>query len=382
MGLMRLVLREMLERKAQLVMSFVAVALGILVIVSVRTISHFSGIAVATTVDNLGANILVMPKETSIDNYYRSDFVDATLPEEYVRRITTSDLRGVNNMSPRLVIRDVPVGDRRVNLTGVLPKDEFPRRPDWASPGDLFTEPVDVCGVSPTLNASAAENAVRRKNIAHLGRDECFVGSEVASDHGLGAGSVLEIGGRRFRVVEVLPATGTVDDTRVLANLHVVQEMYKTGPVINLIEIVGCCREVSQGLHAGLNDLLPAARVVTIGQIVSTQLETERLMEKSGTIFLVIICIVGILSIGNDMFSSVHERRREIGILLAIGATPGRILRMFLLKALVLGVAGGVFGYLGGTLLAVLLGPSVAGMPVSPRMVLLPLSLLVAVAIA
>lgn len=379
---MRMVLREMLERKVSLAMSFAAVTLGILVIVSIRTISHFSGVAIAGAVDNLGANILILPKETSVDNYYRSDFVEATLPERYVRDITTSGLQGVNNLSPRLLVPGVLVGGRAVNLTGVLPKDEFPKKPDWATKGDVFSQPKDACGANPTPNASIAQNAVRRKIIEHLGPEDCFVGSEVASGLHLDVGSRVEIQGRTFQVVEVLPETGTVDDTRILVHLHGVQEMFGKGAVIHVIEVVGCCREIQSGLVSRLNDLLPSARVVTIKQIVSTQQETHDLMGRFGTIFLVIISLVGAAAIANDMFSIVHVRRREIGTLLAIGATPGYVLKLLLMKALLLGFAGGALGYVSGTLLAMVLGPSLAGVPVAPLGSLAPWALLIAVSIS
>ena len=62
-------------------------------------------------------------------------------------------------------------------------------------------------------------------------------------------------------------------------------------------------------------------------------------------------------SIAGTMFANVTERRREIGTLMALGATPKLVARLFLGKALVIGLAGGVIGYLGGTVLAVGLGP-------------------------
>jgi putative ABC transport system permease protein len=42
------------------------------------------------------------------------------------------------------------------------------------------------------------------------------------------------------------------------------------------------------------------------------------------------------------------------------------ILKVFLMKALLLGLAGGIGGYLVGTLLAVTMGPRLAGVPVLP----------------
>jgi putative ABC transport system permease protein len=73
------------------------------------------------------------------------------------------------------------------------------------------------------------------------------------------------------------------------------------------------------------------------------------------------------VSIANYMFANVFERRREIGILIALGARRTMIQRIFLLKALLLGLVGGVGGYFVGTVLAIILGPSVAGISVRAR---------------
>jgi putative ABC transport system permease protein len=51
---------------------------------------------------------------------------------------------------------------------------------------------------------------------------------------------------------------------------------------------------------------------------------------------------------------------------MALGANSGLVLRIFLLKALILGVAGGIGGYVLGTILAMVLGPQLAGVIVWP----------------
>jgi putative ABC transport system permease protein len=91
--------------------------------------------------------------------------------------------------------------------------------------------------------------------------------------------------------------------------------------------------------------------------------------------------LVGAASIANYMFSNVQERRAEIGTLMALGMTPRRILTVFLAKALVVGMAGGVVGYILGTALAVILGPRLAQVPVLPLPAWLGWAVLIAVAI-
>ncbi len=136
------------------------------------------------------------------------------------------------------------------------------------------------------------------------------------------------------------------------------------------------------GLVDKINRLLPDAKVVTITQIAASQININRMMSNLSLMFLVIIIFVGGASIANYMYANVFERRREIGTLMALGANSGLVLRIFLLKALILGVAGGIGGYVLGTILAVVLGPKLAGVVVLPMPLLALLAVGVSVALA
>ena len=69
------------------------------------------------------------------------------------------------------------------------------------------------------------------------------MGADVASTLGLKDADALDVLGKKFTVTAVLPQTGTVDDSRIFAHLHTVQDLTKKGHVINVIEIIGCCHE-------------------------------------------------------------------------------------------------------------------------------------------
>jgi ABC-type lipoprotein release transport system permease subunit len=61
--------------------------------------------------------------------------------------------------------------------------------------------------------------------------------------------------------------------------------------------------------------------------------------------------LVASIGIANTMIMSVYERTREIGILKAIGASPGDIRLLFMAEASLIGLLGGVTGAIGGWLL-------------------------------
>ena len=367
MRLRTLVWRELFERKSQLATSFFAIMLGITAIVSIRNVVFYSEKAVARELDALGANILVLPKSASVQDYYSADMQGDEIPEEYVTRLVMSDLAGLDNLSPKLSV-PVRLRDRDWTLTGILPKSEFQAKAAWRGAG-IFSRPKGCGALVET--APAKETLVRKRVIKTLSQSEVLVGADVAASLDLEEGHTVTLLGQQFTVTAVLPETGTVDDARVFAHLHAVQRLAGKGAVVNAIEIVGCCIEIFGGLVKKINKLLPEARVVTITQVAETQIKTNRMMSHLSMIVLGVIVLVGGASIANYMYANVFERRREIGTLMALGARSSVILRMFLLKALFLGLAGGISGYALGTVLAVTLGPRLAGIPVLPMPVLL-----------
>jgi putative ABC transport system permease protein len=106
------------------------------------------------------------------------------------------------------------------------------------------------------------------------------------------------------------------------------------------------------------------------------------MMEKTSWVFISLIILVGGSGIANYMYGNVNDRKKEIGTLMALGAGSGFILKLFFAKALFLGFMGGIGGYAAGTSLAVVLGPHIAGISVSPLPSLIGLALLISVGIA
>jgi putative ABC transport system permease protein len=83
------------------------------------------------------------------------------------------------------------------------------------------------------------------------------------------------------------------------------------------------------------------------------------------------------------MMASVHERIKDIGIMRAVGASGRQISKIFVYEAIIIGILGGTFGYIAGTLLAYLIGPIIfEGAIISYVPQYLPLSLILATVIS
>jgi putative ABC transport system permease protein len=67
---------------------------------------------------------------------------------------------------------------------------------------------------------------------------------------------------------------------------------------------------------------------------------------------------------------------------MAIGSGSGFVLKLFFAKAFFLGLVGGIGGYLVGTILAMILGPFIANIPVYPLISLFGTAILISIGIA
>lgn len=367
MKLSTLVCRELWARPTALLTAAVAIVLSVAALIAIRHITTFSEHAVAGQLEQLGANILILPQESTLQNYYAADLTERTLPESHVFTILLEGLPGVEQLSPRLCVT-TEVEDREVTLTGILPQSEFEASAAWQSVGMFNDEPKGCgrasCGAKQLDQSKEALTSQRA--IAELADDEVVLGSDVGEITGLVAGQRIKLHGELFNISAVLPSTGTVDDSRVYAHLHTVQRLTNAGEVVNAIEVIGCCDDAATDLVPKLSSLLPDAKVVTISQIVATQVGVNRLLQQISVVVFVVLVVMGGATVAGTTSANVRERRREVGTLMAIGATPRLVTWVFLLKALWLGIGGALIGAILGVLTAVIFGGYWAGLAITP----------------
>jgi putative ABC transport system permease protein len=238
MKLGTLVAKEIRERPTACLAAVLTIFLGVASLVAVRHITVFSQREVARQLDTLGANILILPAASSLQDYYAADLNGRKLPEQRVAEILLAALPGVERLSPRLCVA-ADAGGRPVLLTGILPQSELQAQTAWQSVA-MFTKRKHV----GCKNAAACEKPAdpspealaTARTIEHLDPHDVVLGGEAAAAMQLKIGDTLTLLGESFRVKAVLPVTGTIDDGRVFAHLHTVQECANAGEVVSAIE--------------------------------------------------------------------------------------------------------------------------------------------------
>jgi putative ABC transport system permease protein len=187
-------------------------------------------------------------------------------------------------------------------------------------------------------------------------------------------GRFVRIGGGRFRVVGVMEPKGRllgfdVDDSAYVPvasalrvfNLDEVQEIDVVfSREASVDQAVSAITRLLTDRHGGNEDFT-----------VTTQ---EAMLEVSGNVMNIITfavgaiggisLLVGAVGILTMMWIAVGERKAEIGLVRAIGASRGQVQLVFLAEAAALATAGGVMGLAGSMGLCSLARGLVPGLPV------------------
>ena len=121
--------------------------------------------------------------------------------------------------------------------------------------------------------------------------------------------------------------------------------------------------------------MLPGTDIRTIRRVADS--EGKILSHVSTLLWIVTLAalLAAALAVAATSATIVLQRRVEIGVMKAIGATNALVGGIFLIEQLILAMGGGTVGFALGLLLARVLGSSVFGTPAEPRLVLLPIVL-------
>ena len=194
-------------------------------------------------------------------------------------------------------------------------------------------------------------------------------------------GDFINCGGRRYCIVGVvagMPAqSASLGSGMLLLPLQTWQDAYALAPTELALA-------VPKGEKAGelAEDVLAKLHNLP-GKYLSVTLENEVDAAKSVVrIFVMVLACVafvcvatGAIGVMNVLLISVRERRREIGLLKAIGATSRQVALLFLLEAAAYAALGGLLGILLGLGMTALFGALIG---LTPQVKLLHMGLLLA----
>lgn len=322
-----------------------AIALVVAVLVAQRAITASADAAVHDLAHRLGKNMLLLPARMDAAEFHRQRYGRAGLPEDVPARILASPLaQHVRAMQPRLY-GNIDVAGVPVILVG-----EAGNWPAAPAPG--------------TLPVYAGAEATRRLRV--------------------GPGGTLDAGPVRLSLIGIAdPAPDGLDEA-LFVPLAAAQAILARPGEINAVRLGGCwCRMDVAALGGEIERLLPGTRTFTVAGMVNAQKGTLATMKRyAGWLELVGAALVALVVLGL-VTSQVRRRAREIGLLTAIGASPGSTALLITGQAAAAGALGGLAGWFTAVPLTRHLSERILGAPVIPAAdSLLPAVLLCALASA
>src|SRR5262249_46134049 len=211
-----------------------------------------------------------------------------------------------------------------------------------------------------------------------VGMTGCLAGEKLASRLKTGAGQWLHLRGDSLEAycrIASVRRTGGPEDSQLFLGLDVAWRLLeKEGRLSTIaLRVPGNASSVNGFVHE-LEASFTALRITPVRQF--TENEAKLYGKISGvltaTVFLVLILTA--LCVISAMTNIAAERKNDVGLMKAIGGSVGRVLRIFLAEAALLGLAAGLIGAATGMALSIGLGKAVFGVASEPRLVVYPVS--------
>jgi putative ABC transport system permease protein len=321
-------------RKLRASLSALGIAIGVAAIVAVLGLASSSQAGLLAEISRLGTNLLTV---TNGQNYLGQP---AELPQAAPGMI--GQLPGVT-----AVQYTGAVGSANAYRSPLIPTIDT----------NALTVAASSLGLPAAAGTSVAQGsylnaATAREPVAVLGADA----AQLMGIDRIWPGERIWVGGMWFYVVGILNPAALAPElnTSVLVGFPAAEQYlgldgHPSEIYVRTVNTQAATTAVDNLLGAQANPESPSQ--VDVSQPSDTLTAQADAAGAFDTLFLglgAVALLVGAVGVANIMIISVLERRQEIGLRRALGATKGQIRTQFLAEATLLALAGGAAGDIAG----------------------------------
>ena len=348
--ILKVALRAIFRNKTRSLLTALGIIVGIAAVIAVVAIGQGAQAMMIKEISSIGNNIImVFPGSRTQGGVHGGSGSSQTLTAEDGENIAQDLAHLVRAVTP--VVRTgsqviYQENNWSTQIQGV--SVDYPEVRNWtAEDGVFFTEADQRAGTRVcVLGATVVDNL--------------FTSASPV-------GQTIRIRNMPFRVLGVMARKGSNtighdQDDVILVPFTTVKRVLQNSIFNNVnmlmislhsLDDITAAKEEIGALLRQRHKLAPQApddfNSIDMTEITNTIGSMTKLMTLLLTVVASISLLVGGIGIMNIMLVSVTERTREIGLRMAIGATPSDILMQFIAEAMALSIVGGLLGVLLGT---------------------------------
>lgn len=382
--LLNIIGRSFLNQKKSMALMTASIAVGTALVASLITVSLDVAAKVSKELRSFGANILVEPKVEGLADisghkrYLRSEDI-AKLKAIFWRH----NIVGIAPFLKSDAVLSAGGKEGGVTLAGAWYEKEIPL------PGEAGNFTAGIKTVYSWWEI---------KGRWPQGKDEIIAGVSAATQYSISPGDSILLDGRRVTVSGTLE-TGGPEDGWMFMDLAPLQEIkgldgkvsrvlvsalttpmddfaYKDPESMSISEYEKWyCTGYVTSIAKQAEEVFEGSSARPIWQVAATE---GKVLEKI-SLLIYLLCASALaasaIGVSTTMIMSLLRRVEEIALMKALGADRWRIITLFLAEGILIGIAGGLFGYLFSIGVSEYIGLKVFDSGLQQRAVLLPIAI-------
>ncbi|WP_025324375.1 ABC transporter permease [Deferrisoma camini] len=317
MSYWKLVWKNLTRRRSRFVFTLSAIAVGIASVVTLLSLGTGLEAEIRKQADVLGANLVVTPR--------------GWCAYEQISVLTGESL-------PEAIPNDTVQAIERIGGLEAVPY--------LTQRAVLHNQPVPLVGILPERMRAFKNWRVARGDY-RLDGSHVVVGSGISDKFRLAVGDTVRIRGQEFAVSGILEPVGNRDDLAVYMDLAVAQRLYGAGDKVSFVAVrvddIGRTDDYIAAIQSAAD-----VDVVSDKQLLRSVLAIVGSVGNALQLIAAVAVLAACFGITNTMMTAIYERRREIGILGALGAGRGTVFSVFVGESAVYGLLGGIVGVVVG----------------------------------
>jgi putative ABC transport system permease protein len=214
--------------------------------------------------------------------------------------------------------------------------------------------------IEKALNLEWREGGPRA--LEGLRDDQAVVSNDFASEHGLAVGDTVRIltqtGARpSLEVAGTFDSKAGLFGSIVVTQAVLARDAHQTQDQIDFVvtEPGADAAQVQAVLSKGVEALFPVAEVLNQQELKENREDQVGTLVNLFYALLLLAIVISVLGVANTLVLSIHERRRELGMLRAIGMSRRQVRTLIRYESVITALIGAILGMVLGIVFATLI---------------------------